>query len=294
MLLFLLAFNPSFSKSKTKIEILIPLGPTVIPFSTMIPQYSSQDLDMNFTIWRNIDELVIRVKENKYDVIIAPFITLVNLYNKGVKIKHLSTFNWASFYLVSKKPIRNLNELAGKEVYIAQRGSTQDVIFNIYLNEKGLRDKINIFYGSPQEITALFSVGKIDLALLPEPFVTFCIFNNGRIVLDLQKAYKSITGKNLPITSIFVRSDLDKKTVENIDKIFRENFKNFAKNKDLYCEKSSTILNLDYKIVKEALKRLSFIYLGISAKKDLSTFIQFIYEKEPELIGGKLPEELIF
>lgn len=288
MLFLLLILNPVFSQNK-KIEVLIPLGPTVIPFSTMI----LENPDFNFTIWRTIDELVIKAKDNKYDVIIAPFTTLVNLYNKGVNIKYLATFNFASFYLVSNKA-KKFEEIIGDNVYIAQKGSTQDIIFNIYLQEKNLKDKINIYYSTPQEIASLFIAGKINNALLPEPFVSMCVNNGGKIILDIQKTYREIAkARLLPITSIAVRGDMDKKEIKRIDLIFRENFKRLSQNPKDYIEKASEILKLDKKIIELSLKRLSFIYQGISIKNDLMKYLEFIYEKAPQTIGN-MPDEKFF
>lgn len=280
--------NISFSQSK-KIEVLIPLGPTVIPFSPLFEENSN----FNFTIWRTIDELVIKVKDNRYDLIIAPFITLVNLYNKGLNIKHLATFNFASFYLVSNKA-KNFNELIGDSLYIAQKGSTQDIIFNIYLQEKNLKDKIRLYYSTPQEISSLYIAGKINNALLPEPFVSMCINNKGKIILDIQKVYREISKNTyLPITSIAIRGDLSKSEIQKIDKIFREIFKKLNQNPEPNIEKASEILKLDKAIIRASLKRLAFIYQRISIKKDLIAFLEFIKAKAPQLIES-IPDEKFF
>lgn len=288
ILALLIIMNPIFSQNK-KIEVLIPLGPTIIPFSTMI----SENSDFNFTIWRTLDELVVKARDNKYDVIIAPFTTLVNLYNKGVNIKYLSTFNFASFYLISNKAKR-FNEIIGDNIYIAQKGSTQDIIFNIYLQERNLKDKINLYYSTPQEIISLFIAGKIENALLPEPYVSMGVNNGGRIILDIQRVYREISkGRFLPITSIAVRGNMDKKEAQKIDSIFRENFKKFSQDPKDYIEKASEILKLDKKIIELSLKRLSFLYQGISIKNELIKYLEFIYEKAPQTIGN-IPDEKFF
>ncbi len=288
MLTTFIIINPIFSQNK-KIEVLVPLGPTIIPFSTMISEYP----DFNFTIWRTLDELVVKTRDNKYDVIIAPFTTLVNLYNKGVNIKYLSTFNFASFYLVSNKA-KKFDETIGDNIYIAHKGSTQDIIFNIYLQEKNLKDKINLYYSTPQEITSLFTARKINNALLPEPYVSMCVNNGGRIILDIQRVYREISkGRLLPITSIAVRGNMDKKEAQKIDSIFRENFKKFSQDPKDYIEKASEILKLDRKIIELSLKRLSFLYQGISIKNELIKYLEFIYEKAPQTIGN-IPDEKFF
>ncbi|MCS7201548.1 MAG: DUF3834 domain-containing protein [Dictyoglomus sp.] len=291
LLVILLISNPNlaFSNNLKKIEVLIPLGPSIIPFAPLILESS----DFNFTIWRTIDELTIRARDSKYDVIIAPFITLVNLYNKGVNIKYLATFNFSAFYLISNKA-KKFEELKGETLYIAQKGSTQDIIFNIFLQQTELKDKINIYYSTPQEITSLYISGKINNALLPEPFVSMCLAKNGRILLDIQQVYRWISkGKYLPITSIAIRRDLNKKDIERIDKLFRDNFKNLNMNPENYIEKSSKILNIEGHIIRSSLKRLAFRYQGYSIKRDLLNFLEYIYEKAPQLIGN-IPDENFF
>lgn len=293
--LFLIIFtvsSQSIPYAKSRVEILVPLGPSVIPFSTMMPSFSNKDLEVNFTIWRNLDELVLRIRDKNFDLVIAPFITLVNLYNKGIDMRYFATFNWASFYLVSRENLRRIEDLKGKTVYIAQRGSTQDVIFNIFLQEKGLKDKVNIYYSSPQEISSLFIANKIYYALLPEPFVSLCESVGGKIVLDLQKVYRELVGNHpLPITSICVRPNLDKKTLLLIDRLFREQFSLLRQGTAPFIDKSSEILKIDRNVLIPALKRLTFRYRSFSSKNEILPFLRFILDKEPNLIDGKLPKD---
>lgn len=284
--------NLCYSKTKTRLEVLLPYGPTVIPFSVMMPVYTKNDIEFNFNAWKNIDELVVKAAEKKFDVLIGPLVTIVNLYNRGIDLKYLATFNWASFYLVSKEPVRRIEALKGNTIYIAQKGSTQDVIFNIYLSKKGLNDRITVYYASPQEISTLFIAGKIQHALLPEPFVTLCESKGGFISLDVQRLYRELVGSyQLPITSVAVRGDLDKDIILGIDRIFRGNFNLFGKSSTPFVERGSIFLNLDRAILSKSLKRLSFRYLSGSSRRDVERFLRFILEKEPRLINGKIPGE---
>lgn len=293
--LFLIIFtisSQSMLYAKSRIDVLIPLGPSVIPFSTMMPSFSDKGLELNFTIWRSIDELVLRIRDKNYDLIIAPLLTLVNLYNKGMEIRYFATFNWASFYLVSREKLRKLEDLKGRTVYIAQKGSTQDIIFNIFLQEKGLKDTVNIYYSSPQEISSLFIANKIYYALLPEPFVSLCESSGGKIVLDLQRVYRELVGNHpLPITSICVRPSLDKKTLLLIDGLFREQFSLLRQDSSPFVDKSSEILKIDRNVLILALKRLMFRYRSFSSKNEILPFLRFIFDKESNLIDGKLPKD---
>lgn len=289
LITILLLTGIGFTQSVKKIEVLIPLGPSIIPFAPLI----FDNPNFNFTIWRTIDELTIKARDDKYDVIIAPFVTLVNLYNKGVNIKYLATFNFSAFYLISDK-VKKLEDLKGDTVYIAQKGSTQDIIFNIFLQEKDLKDKVTIYYSTPQEITSLYIAGKINNALLPEPYVSMGLEKKGRIILDIQKVYREISkGKYLPITSIVIRGNMNKNEIQRIDGLFRENFKNFNINPEPYIEKASEILKLEPKIIRSSLKRLAFRYQGVSLKADLLNFLEFLNEKSPQLIGN-IPDEKFF
>uniref|UniRef100_A0A7C3WXV6 DUF3834 domain-containing protein n=1 Tax=Dictyoglomus turgidum TaxID=513050 RepID=A0A7C3WXV6_9BACT len=291
-LILLLLFTINTFSQAQEINVLIPFGPSIIPFAPLMSSNDQADIKFNFVIWRNIDELAIKVKDGNFDVLISPFVTLVNLQNKGIiKARHLATFNWASFYLVTNK---NKRDFTGEAIYIAQKGSTQDIIFSIYLQERNLKDKVSIYYSTPQEITTLFIAKKINYALLPEPYVSMCLSEGGTIILDIQKVYRDFNKAYLPITSIGVNEKLKKDLVMRIDRIFRDNFKKLYDNPEPFVEKASSILKIDKNIINLSLKRLSFRYQGNSAKKDLMTFLNFILEKSPQVIDNKLPNEEFF
>ncbi len=290
ILLFILSAN-TFSQIQ-EINVLIPFGPSIIPFAPLMSSNNQVDIKINFIIWRTIDELAIKVKDGNFDILISPFVTLVNLQNKGIiKARHLATFNWASFYLVTNK---NKKDFVGENIYIAQKGSTQDIIFSIYLQEKNLKDKVHIYYSTPQEITTLFIAKKINYALLPEPYVSMCLSEGGSIILDIQRVYRDFNKAHLPITSIGINEKIRKDLVIKIDRIFRDNFKKLHDNPDPFIEKASSILKIDKNIINLSFKRHSFRYQGNSAKKDLLTFLNFILEKTPQVIDNKLPNEEFF
>ena len=88
------------------------------------------------------------------------------------------------------------------------RGATPDLVFRYLLSLDGIEDEVTLRYGFSQvEIAQLLISGRVDYAVLPEPFVTRVVEATAdRVALaDLQEAWLEETAQAMPQTVLVVR-----------------------------------------------------------------------------------------
>lgn len=101
--------------------------------------------------------------------------------------------------LVSRKDlhITSAKELEGKKVAVPQLGNTQDLSLRNLLNESGLKDTtkggtVDIVAAENADILTLLQSGKVDAALVPEPWGSRIIKEAGaNLVLDYDKVWRN-------------------------------------------------------------------------------------------------------
>ncbi|SHH51120.1 ABC transporter substrate-binding protein [Thermosipho atlanticus] len=292
---FLIVFISYFSFSLTFIN---PFGPTIVPITPMLEGIVKGYVNLNIELWRTPDEAIAKIVSNYAKFAVLPITIAANLYTKGINIKLVGVHEWKVFYLVAKKDINSLSDLKGKTVYSAHgRGQTVDVLLRYLLVSNGLiPDKdVKFAYAPPQEIVALFKAGKVEFAALPEPFVSMCLVNDGKIVLDFQKEWNKISGSQngIPIAGLFVVGDIAqyKNLIEDVENTFKESINWSNKNLEKTLEFTSKYLTIPTPILKNAMQRIEFRYVPISeCKNDVNKFLSTMNELYPEGLP-KVPNE---
>ncbi len=76
-------------------------------------------------------------------------------------------------FLLSRSPISNFQELEGRNIYIAYKGGSPELMFNKMVNVTNLNiKKININFLHPIMLMKLLLTKKADIIVVPEFFVT--------------------------------------------------------------------------------------------------------------------------
>ncbi len=89
--------------------------------------------------------------------------------------------------------IQAMSDLAGKEILATGQGSVPEYVLNDLLLKSNLSTPAKITYKAEHaELATLAAVGKANLVMLPEPFVTTVLSKNPkfRIALDLTAEWK--------------------------------------------------------------------------------------------------------
>ncbi len=265
-----------------------------------------KNIDINYEMLGSPDLLVSKVLKEEADIAIVPSNLAAQAYNKGLNYKIAGTSNWGTLYLLSREEINSIDELKGKEIYAFGKGLTPDLILRYVLTENGLVPDEDIklnYLGAASDLGPAFISGKTDLALLSEPLATNIMMKDedAKIILDLNKEWKDLTGSNIgyPQASLIIKEDLIKnnpKFVKEFIKLYEESIEWAKENPE---ELGQSAEDMEMGIKKEALvKGMERINIGNfsieNSQKEYMDYFNLLLEFAPDSIGGKVPDEKIF
>lgn len=131
---------------------------------------------VEFTTWKNPDQLRAMAIGQSADFIAVPSNVAANLYNRGVPLKLLDISTWGLLWMVSRdKDLRTLADFRGKEVVMPFRGDMPDILFQLLAQKQGIKvgEDIKLRYvASPIDAMQLLITRRADHALLAEPAVS--------------------------------------------------------------------------------------------------------------------------
>ena len=290
----LLSFFSFLIISLFSVNLINPLGPTVIPVTGLMENKVYEEVEINVSLWKDNSEAVALLASNKADFAVLPITVGANLYTQGMKIVLLGVHEWEAFYLINDgtSEFNNIKSLKGKEVYSPHgRGQTVDVLLRYLLVQNGLiPDKdVKFSYLPPQEIVSLFKAGKIQYAALPEPFSTLAITGtNGKIVLNFQQEWNKVSGSKygLPIAGLFVKKEFIDENPDvsmSVEEAFAQSVKWANENLDDSLKITNQYLTIPIPVLKESMKRLKFEYIAIEeCKEEVEIFLSTMHEFYPE------------
>jgi len=287
------------------VDVLIPVGPTVISFVALMKGEVESSIPIEVRFWKNFDQVNAELASEKFDIVVLPVSLGANLYMKGADLRLVGVTLWKAFYIVTKDvKINTIEDLRGMDIYTPQgKGQTADVLIRYLLNRHGMdaEKDVSIKYSSPQEIVALLAKGVVNVAILPEPFVTLSVQkSNASITLDLQQLWAEETGlpPRVPITGVFALG----KSLQVIPLSICEAI-NGIKKSALYAMSNpehSSHLAVDYlggmdeNILKESLQRTLYEYRSVFEVKDeVTKYFEVVSSVAPQAMP-EVPDENFF
>lgn len=262
----------------------------------------------DFTIAGAPDEIIAKITSGELDAAAVPSNLAATLYNKtnGDIIVACVTTLGSLYILESGNTINSVQDLKDKDVYSAGMGASPECVLNFILKENGLdKDKdlsVN-FLGEHAEVAIALSGGLVSIGLLPEPNATSVLManKNVRIALDLNAEWEKICAnkglsKSLPMGCFVVNKKFLDSNKQAFDKMLEEYKKSiqFVSN-DLDAASELTVkydIMADAAVAKAAIPNCGIGYIdGNDMKDSMKNYLNILFDANPELIGGKLPDD---
>ena len=131
---------------------------------------------VEFSTWKSPDQLRALAIQPSADLVAMPSNVAANLYNRGVPLKLLDITTWGLLWMVSRdQGLRTLADYRGKEVVMPFRGDMPDILFRLLAEHEGLvigKDITLRYVASPIDAMQLLITRRADHALLAEPAVS--------------------------------------------------------------------------------------------------------------------------
>ena len=317
LFLFLIIALPlvacSCKKDDKVIDVYTPDGaPSLSLAKLMYEEYAPKGYQVKYHIVA-ADTIASYITNDKADMAIVPTNAAANLYNKGNKIKIVSSNTWGLLYMVGNAdhitPITDLNSLKGNVVGVIGQNQVPDLVFKYILEENGIEyvasdtavaGKVALKYvADGPTMIPLLKTNQLKYGILGEPAATNSMSKaSTSIVLDIQEEWKKATNtsSSYPQASLVVKSSLlknDEKLIKDmLDEINDSStwiFQNMDKlNETLQAHGSATI----FSYTEALLTRCNIhVVTGNSMKTAVNDFLSGLHSIIPNSIGGNLPDE---
>ncbi len=284
-------------------------GPTCVPAAYLMENEKSiSGAELTYEKFADPQALLPKMIKKEIDIGFMPANVAAKVYNSGNKsIICCAVVGLGNLALITTdENIHRFTDLKLKTVNVAGQGATPEYMFRYLIKENGmtssgdLPDVILDFSIPTAQIAAQLISGKIQYAVVPEPFATIAKSKSDKVrtALDFQQEYLELTGeKNIyPLSVMVVRADFAKENPQLLmdflakyDLAVNWTISNPAASGNLTQKHN---LGLAADIVEKAIPLSNYTFIpAASAKKDLEKLLNLFLDNDKSSIGGKLPEE---
>lgn len=277
------------AKKDDVVRVSILRGPTAIAFARWLENPPALDgKKLQVKIIDSPDLVQAKLIKKETDIAVIPMINAANLYNKGIRYIVAGCPIWGTLYMVEKTTI----DKADNSLYIFGAGTTPEILTRYYLDRHKLTYRLNYSFATAAEITQGLHIGKIDRAVLGEPFLTPALRRDTalRIVADLNNPVDGFSG--YPQTAVLLAPALEKYR-HGLDSLIDASCR-FAAEKPLEAIRilEAHKVFAGRMLTPESIERCKIRYASSAeAEASIRRFLQLIYSYEPKAVGGKLPDK---
>ncbi len=294
------------TEPQAALKIAVLKGPTALGLLPLIDQPALSDgTALTIEVLPSPDILVGRLATGELDFAAVPTNLAAKLYNKGQDYRLIAMNTWGSMYIVGSNPeIKTLADLKGNTLYSTGKGTTPDILLNFLLKKQGLDPAKDLTVDAalpPIELAQLAAAGKVEQALLPEPFVTMVMGKNPKmqILMDVKTLYQDALGQpdlDIAQTCLVVKGSLLKERPEAV-KAFMTAYAGSLATVNAKPAEAGVLAEKHQILQSAAVAEKAIPRSGIrfesarDAKAAITAFLTVLLENAPEDIGGKLPDE---
>ncbi|HHU51163.1 MAG TPA: ABC transporter substrate-binding protein [Firmicutes bacterium] len=289
---------------ETTVKIMALQGPTGLTLLKMIqdnPVFSPK-VTASYNLLKGPDQIIAKIVSGEADIAALPTNLAAILYNKGIPIRLLAVTNWGVNYVIGRdRSIRTWTDLKGKEVAIAAPGATPDLLFRFILENNGLNPEADlklVYYSTPVELAQLMIAGRVELGVLPEPWVSQVILRETttQILLNFQEEWKKLHNQNrsYPQSCLVVKTAFAQTYPELISGFLREAAASSAwvtQNPDQAGILAEKHLSIQAAVGPLAIPRCNLDFLRpFEVKGEIEAFLHALYKYNPDSIGARIPD----
>lgn len=297
-------------EAKTMVNVVALKGPTgmsMVEIMDLAQKHESRN-DYFFSVVGAPDEAVAMLTSGQADIIGVPTNLAATLYQKtngNVQLLNINTLGVLYILERNGETLNSLEDLKGKTLYATGKGATPEYVINYLLSEKGLDplNDVTIEYKSEHsELATLLASGKIDYAMLPQPFVTSVLMNSDtvRTALDLTSIWEEVVGKENPLVmgATLVRKDFAETHPEAVIR-FLEDLKSSTYFVNESVEEAATLIGqfeiMPEPVAKMAIPQSNMVYLdGEEMRHAVETYLNILNQANPSSIGGQMPDDAFY
>ena len=303
-LIFAAVILPIFSEQKIRVGVLN--GPSCIPAAYMMENDRIiNEVPVSYEKYADVQALLPKILKGEIDIGFMPANVAAKVYSTSNKALLCCAITGnGNLALISKnKNVKRFSDLKGKTIAVAGQGATPEYMFRYLLEKNELiineKDGVTLSFSVPtaQIVPQLIS-GKIDYAVVPEPFVTIAKAKSKDIdvCIDLQSEYEYFAGegKIYPLTVMVASKKFineNRRLMELFLSAYEEAFMWTEANPiaaGKLCEKQD--LGLAAGIVSSAIPRSNYTFItGEELQPKVEELLSIFLSFDASSIGNSLP-----
>lgn len=296
-----------YAQEEKKTQVLnaaILSGPSCIPVCKIVENPVIDDIQINFEKFVTPQNLLPKLVKKEIDLAFLPVNVAAKVFNTANKnIVCLAVTGNGNIFLITKDTkVNKISDLSGKKVKVAGQGATPDYLFRYLLQQNEINDnEIFLDYSVPNaQIAAQLISGKIDYAVVPEPFVTIAKTKSKdvRVAVDFQQEYKFFSdgNQNYPLTVMIARKEFAQNNQEIIDKFLKEYEKSLEwtlKNPAAAGKLCETLdFSLAANVVAKSIPNSNYTFIrAVEAKTQIEELLTIFMNLDKASVGQVLPSD---
>ncbi|HMM55365.1 MAG TPA: ABC transporter substrate-binding protein [Candidatus Desulfobacillus sp.] len=299
-----------------KLVLTGPFAAVSFPLIHMVESGALKDVaeTVEFVAWKNPDQLRAMAIDGKMqaDFLATPSSVAANLHNRGVRLRLINVSVWGMLWLVSRDAnAKTLADFKGREIVMPFRADMPDIIFQTLAEKAGLDPKRDFrlrYVASPFDAMQLMITRRADHVVLSEPGVSMALRKTKSFPVsliapelhrsvDLQKEWGRLFNRppRMPQAGIAVmgRALDNPALVERFQQAYAASLK--------WCQAAPEACGamvarhidiLTPEAVADAVRsgQADFV-TAREARPELEFFYSRLLERQPQLIGGRLPPD---
>lgn len=299
-----------FAKSKAKtITIATLAGPSSIPLLYM--KENTTKIAGYTVLWQDCTDAkqeLPKLLNGEVDIGFLPPNISAKVFNQTGKITNLGVCGNGMVYLITKdENLTALSQLKGKKIAVAGMGATPDYLFKYILQNNDIAlDTVDLDFSIPNaQIAAMLLTGKVDYAVVPEPFATVACKKDPQVrrAFDLQQEYANIakTTGDFPMTlMVGTQSFTSDKSSAKVIKALQQEYDKAQKWTKEHCKEAALLsqkygLSLSSTVVESAIPNAAFVYeTPLASRKRLEAFLSVFMQFDSTSVGEKLPGDAFY
>lgn len=283
-------------------------GPTGIGMASLMKKADNGEanLNYNFNIVGSNEEIVAKISNGEADIAAVATNLGSTLYKKtNGNVSVLAVNTLGVLCLVAKgEEITSIADLKGKTVYSTGQGANPEYIINYILEQNGLKAGTDVelkFVSQPTELVTTVAQNEKAIVIAPQPVATTITVKDtaAKIVLDINDEWDKVSDTQLVMGCVIARNDFIKENPEAVEVFLKEYEESVnAVSEDIdtaasLCEEYGLVASAA--IAKKAIPYCNIVFQeGAKMKKNLSAYLNFLYEKSPSSVGGALPQDSFY
>lgn len=279
-------------------------GPTSMGLSALM---TSENEHYEFNIYAAADEIVPLVVKGEVDIALVPANLAATLYQKtngAIEVANINTLSVLQVVTPGDVEMSDLTALKGKTIYMTGKGTTPEASLRYLVEKNGMSwDDMTVeFKTEATEVVSALQTDPTAFAVLPEPFATVAIqqLDNRHIALSLSDEWDRVSdnGSQLVTGVTIVRKEFAEAHPAAMLQFAADAAESVAYVNGHPEDAATKIESLDIvkaPIAKLAIPRCNLVCMtGEEMRTALSGYLDALYTFDPQMIGGKLPDDAFY